>query len=340
MHVPSVVHRPPALSLMHTVTVTSHYFRKSLRLRFVFVQAKVLPIGALPHLTMERELHQQGSSSSLNKAHLQLHLERALASPRSIAKILYLVKSRMTKDHEIEELNERNWTLLVGVIFRLGVGTTKNGNTSKSEEQLEHVIRVCHERGLSMNSFAIFASQYQRPIIVAAYYGYHSAVWLLVELGALPDLPDSEGRNVLYSALQNPVGSNYLRECDKLTAQVLVDLGIIISDLGSWNESPTGTLCYVNELSSRFGSLLYRAIKDKNVDAVKFLCRSGGVIIDDDYRHVQKYEMRSRFLSMVAVVCEDSYSQISAITESVTNGRAETELLRTECLNSWNQHID
>jgi predicted nucleic acid-binding Zn ribbon protein len=177
-----------------------------------------------PYTIPSSDRHQRNTSS------LQLQLERAIDSPGGIARTVHLINSRATKDREIEELNQQNWSPLVKAIFRFGCRTTKKGNTTASEEQLDHLIRVCRQRGISMNSGAYFGGQFHRPLIVAAYYGYYSAVQLLIELGALPNLRDGIGRNVLFAALENPTdsGKHYLRECDKRTAQILVDLGVLL----------------------------------------------------------------------------------------------------------------
>ena len=200
-----------------------------------------------------------------------------------------------------------------------------------------------------MNSGAYFGGQFHRPLIVAAYYGYFSAVRLLIELGALPNLRDGIGRNVLCTALENPTvsGRNYLRECDKRTAQVLVDLGVITSHLRLWKQSPIGTLCYVNDRSSMLRSAMLIALMDKNVDAVKFLCNVGGAITDNDYlrlRRIGRPTVRSRLLAIVADVYADS-SQITAVSASATNGdddggarTTKSEII--DSIKSWNQHID
>ena len=132
----------------------------------------------------KRSTHHQHQSSAL-----QIQLENAYESPNGISKILHIIQSVASND-DIVELNRNNWTPLVGAIFRLAKNTTRNGNSNESVEQLLQLIRVCHERGILVNSGAWFGEHYHRPLIVAAYYGYHSAVRLLIEMGALPDLGD------------------------------------------------------------------------------------------------------------------------------------------------------
>ena len=280
-----------------------------------------------------------GGEFHRNRTSLQLRLEEAILSPGGINKLLHLIKSKTTKDNDINELNERNWSPLVGAIFRFGRYTTKKGNTAKSEEELDHLIRVSHQRGLSMNSGAYFGSHFHRPLIVAAYYGYHSAVRLLLEFGALPNLIDGEGRNVLFAALQNPTARQYLRDCDKRTAQVLVDSGVITSDLGVWRRAPTGSMCYLND-NSKLNSAMWWALRDKNVDVVKFLCSVGGVIIDKDYLHIRRLGrpiVKARVLAMVAEVYAES-SQKTTTTTTHDESRTKSQLI--DSVKSWNPQID
>ncbi len=169
--------------------------------------------------TSKRKVHQLPASSCLrsqhnqcNKSSLQFHLERVIESG-GIGRILQLV--RAATDREVDELNASAWTPLVGTIFLLGKDTVAKGNTAESEERLLQLVGSCHRRGISLNSSAWFGSRVHRALTVAAYYGFYSAVRLLVESGALPDLRDGEGQNAFISAFQKPVGrNNRLRWCD------------------------------------------------------------------------------------------------------------------------------
>jgi len=273
----------------------------------------------------KRKLQQLPSLHRQRKSSLQLQFERAIESPGGISKILHLVET--ATDHEIGELNSTQhssslssssssgWTPLVGAIFRLGKNTTKNGNSIESERNLLQIINACHKRNISPNSGAWFGGHYHRPLVIAAYYGYSSAVKLLIELsGALVDLGDGEGRNVWFASFQNPVSSSSssssgartprLRKCDRRTAQVLLDAHVVTSDLGLWRRTllapnKVGSLCYANGDSS-VGSVMLRALLNKNKDVVEFLCRAGGVITDRDYRVLrQRGQVNSRLLPMV-----------------------------------------
>ena len=128
------------------------------------------------------------------KSSLQYYLERVLESPGGIAKVLHLVQA--ATDRDVDEVNASRWTPLVGAIFLLGKNTTAKGNSAESEERLLQLVLACHRRGISLNSGAWFGGDYHRPLTVAAYYGYSSAVRLLVELGALLDLRNGKGQNV------------------------------------------------------------------------------------------------------------------------------------------------
>ena len=141
---------------------------------------------------------------------LQLQCESAIQAPGGVSKVLHLIEG--ASDNDIALLNEARYSPLVGCIFRLGKNTTRNGNSLQSQLQLDELIEVCYRRHLSVNSSATFGERLHRPLIVAAYYGYYSAVRLLLEQGALPDLRDGDGKNAFYAAFQNPTGRNTLRE--------------------------------------------------------------------------------------------------------------------------------
>ena len=264
----------------------------------------------------KRSTHHQHQSSAI-----QIQLENATESPNGISKILHIVQSVASND-DIVELNRNNWTPLVGAIFRLAKNTTRNGNSDESVEQLLQLIRVCHERGILVNSGALFGEHYHRPLIVAAYYGYHSAVRLLIEMGALPDLGDGEGRSVWFAALQNPMASgatHRLRECDRQTAQILLDMNVVTNDLGLWRRaSPKGSICYMN-CDSSIGSVMVRAIQNKNTSVVKFLVNAGGCITDRDYLilSTKHKDVSPKLLRMVMEVNNVTVKAAKSWTEQI-----------------------
>ncbi|KAL7541786.1 hypothetical protein ACHAWF_007014 [Thalassiosira exigua] len=283
---------------------------------------------------------------------LQTRLERAIESPGGVEKVLRLVEG--ASDEDVGELNASRWTPLVGVAFRLGKNTTRKGNSPESEERLIGLIRACHDRGISVNSSARFGAHQHRPLIIAAYYGFGDAVRLLLELGALPGLKDGEGRNVLFAALQNPVqsgGSHKLRECDRRTAQVLVDSGAVTNDLRVWNRSAECSTCYINGHSA-IGSVMSRALLNKNVDVVKFLVGAGAVLTDRDYLSLRCVSattitprlnnmsvqslglamVKSRLLPMVAMVLATESEEDELVTK-------KSQLL-VQNANCWTPEID
>ena len=253
--------------------------------------------------------------SNLQKSSLQIQLENATESPGGTKKILHIVQTTAS-DHEIQVLNQSQWTPLVGAIFRFGKNTTnKNGNSLKSEQELIHLIVKCHERGLSINSGGWFGEHYHRPLVLAAYFGYHSAVrTMLLECGALVDLADGEGRTAWFASFENPVYSGgkskrCFRDCDRRTAEVLWEMGVTC-DLAVWkkqkqqyqqqqqqrvgdadesspNNNNIGTLCYMNGDSCN-GSVMLRALINKNVEVVKFLCQRGGIVTDRDFLELHR----------------------------------------------------
>lgn len=236
-----------------------------------------------------------------DKSALQLQLETAVESPGGTAKVLRLVQT--ADDADMQTLNAARWTPLVGAIFRLGKNTTRHGNSAASEGELEELVRACHARGISPNSGAWFGDHLHRPLVVAAYYGYHEAVRRLIELGALPDMGDGEGRNAWHAAFENPVARKGLRKCDKRTAQMLLELGAVTKDLGRWRRSPKGTLCYMNGDSSSGGSILFRAIENKSVEVAKFVVAAGGSLTDRDYLTLRNRSwVKSRLIPMMREV--------------------------------------
>lgn len=233
-------------------------------------------------------IHRAGPSA------LQVQFTRAIGAPGGIRKILHLLQTATESD--IAELNTNQWTPLVGGIFRLGKNTTKNGNSMESEEQLLQLIRTCHERGISNLNGAVFGEHCHRPLVVAAYYGYFSAVRLMIELGYLVDLGDGEGRNVWHAAFDNPTASgksHRLRDCDRQTAQTLLDMNVVTNDLGLWKAaSPKASLCYMNG-DSFGGSVMLQALRNKKTNVVRFLIDAGGCITDRDYLFLSR-SRRSR----------------------------------------------
>lgn len=264
------------------------------------------------------------------KTQLQLNCERAIEAPGGISKVLHLIEN--ASEAEISALNEDQYTPLVGCIFRLGKNTTRKGNSLQSQQQLDELILSLHRRKLSVNSGAQFGARFHRPLIVAAYYGYYSAVRLLLQQGGLPDLRDGEDRNVLHAAFHNPAGSSsVLRECDRKVAEILWDMNAITSDLKKWrivknNEGP-GRLCYIGS-SRHHASVIYSSIGDKCLSTMKFIVEKGGVITDKDFLMISKYKKLKRFLSMVACL------------ESNTSLNTPSHAKALQRIKSWNKSID
>ncbi|KAL3811171.1 hypothetical protein ACHAXA_002735 [Cyclostephanos tholiformis] len=277
----------------------------------------------------------------VNKSLFQYRLEQVLDSPGGLDGVLHLVHTATKLD--IDEINESCWTPLVGAITLLGTSTTANGNSAESEERAIRLVRACHQRGISPNSGAIICSRYDRPLTVAAYYGYHSAVRLLIECGALPDLRNGDGENAFILALRNPTGrTSRLRGCDERTARLLLDLGVVTPDLGHWKGVPRGTLCYVNDCSQS-PSTMYFALRNKNVDAVKFLCNAGSVITDRDYlnfRRQGRAKVRFYLLAMVAEVLSSSEMTTTMPDNATRDYSAMTKSQLMQMAKSWNRRID
>ena len=263
------------------------------------------------------------------KTQLQLNCERAIEAPGGISKVLHLIEN--ASEAEISALNEDQYTPLVGCIFRLGKNTTRKGNSLQSQQQLDELILSLHRRKLSVNSGAQFGARFHRPLIVAAYYGYYSAVRLLLQQGSLPDLRDGEDRNVLHAAFHNPAGSSsVLRECDRKVAEILWDMNAVTSDLKTWrivkNNKGPGRLCYIGSLRHH-ASVIYSSIGDKCLSTMKFIIEKGGVITDKDFLMISKYKKLKRFLSMVACL------------ESNTSLNTPSHAKALQRIKSWNKSI-
>ena len=267
---------------------------------------------------------------------LQLQCELAIQAPGGVSKVLHLIEG--ATDDDIKSLNEARYSPVVGCIFRLGKSTTRNGNSAGSQLQLDELIEVCYRRNLSVNSSATFGECIHRPIIVAAYFGFYSAVRLLLQQGSLPDLRDGDDKNVLYAAFQNPTGTNTLRECDKQVAETLWEMGAVTCDLGEYrkmNQGPSlGRICYSNFSSaggsSPHRSVMFQSLNNKCLQTMKFLVEKGSIITDEDFLRITKCKLLKRFLSMVA--CIQSTSSLHKPSQ------VTTRVLQS--MQSWNKDLD
>eukprot|EP00797_Seminavis_robusta_P007130 Sro1487_g276800.2 (242) ;mRNA; f:19894-20619 len=125
----------------------------------------------------------------------------------------------------------------------------------------------------------------QRPLVLAAYYGFRDLVEALLDLGSTTvDKADGEDRTAWHAALANPAGQNHiLRDCDKEIAQLLVQRGFVTASLKDWKQQHAkGSLMYMNG-DAIHGSALLTAIRHKNHAAVQFLVHHGAVLTDRDY---------------------------------------------------------
>ncbi|KAL7467718.1 hypothetical protein ACHAXS_007955 [Conticribra weissflogii] len=289
----------------------------------------------------------RGMLATYEKSALQLRLENSIESPGGAKKILHIIQNQATRD-EIQSLNQSEWTPLVGAIFRFGKNTTlKKGNSMQSEKELVALIQVCCEKGLSLNSGGWFGEHYHRPLVLAAYYGYHEAVKTMLDLGALPDLADGEGRTAWFAAFENPVYSggvsHNFRECDRQTAQMLCDMGAVTADLGKWKRtllSSKGSLSYMNGDSCN-GSVMLRAIVNKNLDVVTFLCQNGGVVTDRDFLELHKKDqVKSRLSPVIKCVLSNDFGVFNCSKDPCQISRANADALGSHDVDSWNQSND
>mmetsp|Transcript_23118 Transcript_23118/g.46811 ORF Transcript_23118/g.46811 Transcript_23118/m.46811 type:complete len:421 (-) Transcript_23118:167-1429(-) len=291
--------------------------------------------------------YSRGILKTYEKSALQLRLENTIQSPGGTKKILHIIQNQATCD-EIQELNQSEWTPLVGAIFRFGKNTTrKKGNSPQSEKELVTLIQACHEKGLSLNSGGWFGEHYHRPLVLAAYYGYHAAVKIMLKLGALPDLADGEGRTAWFAAFENPVYSGgttqKFRDCDRQTAQVLCDMGAVTGDLGRWKSTVLackGSICYMNGDSCN-GSVMLRAITSKNLEVVKFLHRRGGIVTDRDFLELDKRDqVQSRLVPVIRSLLSGDFGKCYSSKDLCRKASANTIAICSQDVDSWNLSND
>jgi hypothetical protein len=271
------------------------------------------------YMTSRRFLSRKAKSVTAHTPSLiQLQLEQATNSPGGLYKICTLIQDASNDD--IKVLNEHQWSPLVGAIFRLGKNTTRKGNQSEAERQLIDLICVCHRRKLSLDSGAYFAEHFHRPLTISAYFGFYSGVRRLLEFGALPDLVDGEGKTVWHAAFDNPCASSnnaLFRECDRQTANVLLQFGAVTSDFNVWkarNASRIGSVCHVNA-ESKIGSPLYRALMNKRLNVVRFIVESGGFISDREYLILHRRGDAKRLLLRMVGKCVQALGRESKMID-------------------------
>lgn len=240
---------------------------------------------------------------------LQRQFEQATNSPGGIHKIFTLIRN--TSDDDIKLLNEHQWSPLIGAVFRLGKNTTRNGNKPDAERGLIQLIRTCHERNLSLDSGAYFAEHFHRPLTITAYFGFYDGVRALLELGALPDLTDGEGKTAWHTSFDNPCASSnaFFRECDKYVANTLLEMGVVTSTYSDWqtrNALQAGKVCYIN-VESKIGSPLFRALLNKRLEVVRFIVENDGSISDREYLILyRRGDVKRLLVRMVEKLCQSA----------------------------------
>ena len=294
---------------------------------------------SLPRKAKDRTL----CTSSL----LQLKLEVAIESPGGIHKIFKLIQHGSKDD--IDTLNKNQWSPLVGAIFRLGKNTTRNGNSRQSENELLNIIRICHSRGLDLNSGDYFGAHYHRPLTVAAYFGFYEGVRKLLEFGAMPDLTDGEGKTAWHTSFDNPcaISNNALfRECDRLTASAMIQIGAVTSSLSDWKDSSVGSITNVN-VESTIGSPLYRAICNKRTDVVRFIIESGGVLSDREFimLHCGRKKKQTAFAMVIRSVIQSVERNINKHdtgmrTKEIRNSVIDTKYIDWSYPPTWKSGLE
>lgn len=238
-------------------------------------------------MTSRQGRRKQARISSQFQSSLQLDLSQAADGAlllRGIKKMIILLQNATPQ--EVSSLSDDYSPVIQGILI-VGSKTTRMGNKKDLEDELLRLIEVCQERNISVDSPGFSGGILQRPLVLAAYYGLHRSVELLLAAGAMPDLMSGDGMTALHTALQNPKARYKLRDCDRLTAELLLNSSRVTSDLRVWRDSAQGSTIYINGDCSS-GSALLSSILNKNLQAATLLRRYGAVLTDRDYLRIRK----------------------------------------------------
>ena len=208
---------------------------------------------------------------------------------------------RSASKTDIDDLS--GWSPLVYAIFLRNGGN--GGSTSHRailDNLLADVIDVCHQKGISLNdgeSSTATGGILERPLVLAAYFGFHKAVQKLLQLGASPDCMNGEGKTALHTCLDNPVSLTRLRDDDRATFEVLVASSCITKNLGDYRSSAPGSKVYIAGEEVSFGTPLLRSIRFQNNDSFRLLVDFGAFLTDRDVLLLTRRKLLSRLRKMI-----------------------------------------
>lgn len=235
-------------------------------------------------------------------------------SAKSKLRHIYVVISSASKK-DIDDLH--GWSPLVYAI------TLCNGGNRGSESQralldnlLADVIDVCHQKEISLDGGGRSAASgdiVERPLVLAAYYGYHKVVQKLLELGASPDCMNGEGKTALHTSLDNPVSLRRLRDDDRATFQVLVAASCLTASLRDYRASAPGSKIYIAGTEMSFGTPLLRSIRFENNDSFRLLADFGAFLTDGDILLLARRNLLRRLSKMIDNYCKSVGKEVKNV---------------------------
>ena len=189
---------------------------------------------------------------------------------------------------KIQEANDMGIGPVVRAIFVCASTISKRGCDAKAVAKLKEFITICKDRGADVClGCHCTGTKWQLPIIAASFFGIFQVVEQLLDFGTPPGYANEDGLTALHTALIDPTGSSArykgLRQCDKRTAQIFQDRGLLTSKISAMRRSDPGASIYVN---SEKMSPMYFAVLNKNLDAMFFLYNAGAQLSDRDYLHL------------------------------------------------------
>ena len=226
------------------------------------------------------------------------------------------ISIRSASKKEIDDLH--GWSPVVCAIF-LRVGGNRGSMSQRAilDKVLADVIDACHEKGISLDAgerTTATGDIMERPLVLAAYYGYHKAVQKLLQLGASPDCMNGEGKTALHTSLDNPLSHKRLRDDDRATFEVLVAASCITKNLGEYRSSVPGSKIYVGGTDvSGLGTPLLKSIGFPNKDSFRLLVDFGAFLTDRDILVLK----RRLFLRRLSKMIDRYYKSIGQDVKNV-----------------------
>ena len=249
----------------------------------------------------------------------------AFSDFRTKSKLKHIsVVIRWASKKDIDDL--RGWSPLVYAIFLRNGG---NGGSASDRAILDNlladVIDACHQKGISLDAgdrSTATGGVSERPLVLAAYFGYHNAVQKLLELGASPDCMNGEGKTALHACLDNPISQKRLRDDDRATFQVLVAASCLTTSLRDYRSSAPGSKIYIggSDMTS-FGTPLLRSIGFRNNDSFRLLANFGAFLTDGDVLLLT----RRKYLRRLSKMIDNYYKSIGQDVKNV---------------NTWSEALD